>query len=409
LPWGAVPVESWEPELAETFHDRVVEAVRRRVEKLRAESPDAKIPFRALALSGGGSNGAYGAGVLTGWTKTGERPDFEVVTGISTGALQATYVFLGPEYDDHLLGYTEVTDDDIYRKRNKVKGMLLSDGMSNTEPLRELIAESIDAEMLDAVAAKHLEGHRLFVGTTNLDANAFTIWDMGAIAASTRPDKLERFRDVILASASAPVVFPPVYFPVETDGETYWQMHADGGVRETVFFYDFIDEIREVIIEVGLTREDIEPEIYVLHNGTLYTSGVYKPVRGRTLSIAGASLAGLMRKNTVSSIYRMWVQALIHQWGFHITFIPPDYDLTTGSFTFDQEEMRRLYDYGYERALNGDAWVGQDAVDDWHELIRLLDPMEVLDPLEARPQFRRPHDPDHPMPDPSGTDREADE
>jgi predicted acylesterase/phospholipase RssA len=341
-----------------------------------------------LALSGGGSHGAFGAGVLIGWTKSGSRPQFDVVTGISTGALIATFAFLGSDYDDGLRLYTEVSNKDIYRKRGRLKG-LFSDAFVDTAPLRQLIADQVTEETLAQVALAHAAGRRLFVGTVNLDANAFTVWDMGAIAVSDRPDKLQRYRDVILASASLPVFFPPVYIPVDIGEERYWQMHVDGGVREPVFFYDFVEELVQAFAEVGLDIDkEVHPEFFVLHNGTLYAEATYKPVKPRSLSIARASVDNLMRKNTVSSLYRLWVQAMVYGADFHIAYIPPEFDVDWGATEFDPEKMRRLFDFAYQRAAKGTAFVTQRAVSDYDELIRLLDPMQVLDPLEARPQFR---------------------
>ncbi len=91
LPWGAVPVESWEPALGNRFKDNIVDALAARVKALRGQDPAAPIPYKILAISGGGSRGAYGAGVLSGWIVAGRRPNFDVVTGISTGALIATF------------------------------------------------------------------------------------------------------------------------------------------------------------------------------------------------------------------------------------------------------------------------------------------------------------------------------
>ncbi len=388
LPWGAVPVESWEPGLASSFHQDLVEGIRTRVAIARRDNPNTRVPYRVLALSGGGSRGAFGAGVLIGWTKSGSRPQFDVVTGISTGALMATFTFLGSDYDDELRLYTEVSNKDIYRKRSWLKG-LFSDAFVDTAPLRQLIADHVTEETLAQVARAHAAGRRLFVGTVNLDASAFTVWDMGAIAASDRPDKLQRYRDVILASASLPGLFPPVYIPVDIGGERYWQMHVDGGVREPVFFYDFVDEVVQAFAKVGLDIEkEVHAEVFVLHNGTLYAEATYKPVKPRSLSIAGASVKNLMRKNTVSSLYRLWVQALVYGTDFHIAYSPPEFDVDWGPAEFDPEKMRRLFDFAYQRAAQGTAFVTRRAVSNYDELIRLVDPMQVLDPLEARPQFR---------------------
>lgn len=171
-----------------------------------------------LAISGGGADGAFGAGLLCGWTEHGDRPQFKLVTGISTGSLIAPFAFLGPEYDARLKEvYTTVTTKNIYRVRNLLK-MLRSDSIADTWPLAELAAKSMDDDMLRAIAAEHQKGRRLFVGTTNLDAQRLTIWDMGAIASVGTPEAYKLFRRILLASASIPVMFPPFISKLRRQG-----------------------------------------------------------------------------------------------------------------------------------------------------------------------------------------------
>ena len=159
----------------------------------------------ALVLSGGGSNGAFGAGFLNGWTKTGDRPTFKLVTGISTGALIAPFAFLGSDYDPRLEKlFTTVTNKDIYRIRSPF-AVFKKDSLARTDPLALRIEEVIDEEILRAIAAEHRRGRRLFVGTTNLDAQRIVVWNMGAIATSGQPGAIDLFRQVLLASASIPV------------------------------------------------------------------------------------------------------------------------------------------------------------------------------------------------------------
>lgn len=384
MPWGSVPTDRWDREADDAFRDNLVESMRARIEQLRAANPGARVPYRVLSISGGGSRGSYGAGVLVGWTDAGDRPEFDVVTGISTGALMATAAFLGTEHDDDLRIYTEINNDDVFHKRG-ILSIFQDDALLDTKPLRDLIARTIDAETLALVAREHARGRRLFVGTTNLDAQAFVVWDMGAIAASDHPDKLERYRDVVLASASYPMAFPPVYIPVSSDGQTWYQMHVDGGVRETVFFYDFIDEYGEALEQLGMDASSVHPELYLLNNGTLYARDVTKPVGGSTISIGLASFGSLMRKAALSSLYRLWVLALRGGADFHISFIPPDFELSENPLEFDPEEMRRLFELGEGRSRRGEAWGVQPAPRSQQELLELIDPRKTIDQLEARP------------------------
>lgn len=388
VPWGAVPLERWDPTVEKTFERDLIEAAKVRLRELRKEARGKPITVRLLALSGGGSHGAYGAGVLIGWTDAGTRPEFDVVTGISTGALTATAVFLGPEQDDTLRMYTKVTNKDIFKSRGLL-AVLTEDSMYDAAPLRALIAKQIDEGVLQAVAREYARGRRLFVGTVNLDAQAFTIWDMGFIASSDRPDKLKRYRDVILASASVPVLFPPVYIPVEVGGESYRQMHVDGGAREMIFLPEFIQDFDKAIAEAGLSRSEVQGEIYVLFNGRAAARGTYEPLKPRALSVMEEFVRTLMRKNTTSSIYQIWVRGLIHKMDIHLTDIPPEYKDLQNDMEFNPDDMKRLFEFGYNRSVKGQAWWTQPAVENYQELIRRINPAEVIGEMEARPELRR--------------------
>jgi predicted patatin/cPLA2 family phospholipase len=388
VPWGAVPLERWDPTFKNTFERHLIEGLQIRLREHRKKAPGKPIMLRGLALSGGGSHGAYGAGVLIGWTDAGTRPEFDVVTGISTGALTATAVFLGPEYDDTLRTYTKGTNKDIFKSRGLL-AVLLKDSMYDSAPLRALIAKQIDDEVIQAVAREYAKGRRLFIGTVNLDAQAFTIWNMGLIAASDRPDKLERYRDVILASASVPVVFPPVYIPVEVNGETYRQMHVDGGAREMIFFPQFIQNLDKAIAEAGFSRADVNGEIYVLFNGRIAARGRYEPVPARALSVMEVVARTFQRANTISSIYQIWVGGLTRRLAIHITDIAPEYENLQKDMEFNRDDMKRLFDYGYNRSVKGETWWTQPAVDDYREIIRKINPWNVIGEMEARPELRR--------------------
>jgi hypothetical protein len=388
VPWGAVPLERWDPSFKNTFERHLIEGLQIRLREHRRKAPGKPIILRGLALSGGGSHGAYGAGVLIGWTDAGTRPEFDVVTGISTGALTATAVFLGSEYDDFLRMYTKVSNKDIFKSRGLL-AVLLNDSMYDSAPLRALIAKQIDDSVIKAVAREHSKGRRLFIGTVNLDAQAFTIWNMGLIASSDRPDKLERYRDVILASASVPVVFPPVYIPVEVNGEIYRQMHVDGGAREMIFFPQFIQNLDKAIAEAGFSRAEVQGKIYVLFNGRIAARGTYETVAPRALSIMEVVARTFQRANTISSIYQIWVGGLTRRLAIHITDIPPGYKNLQKDMEFNRDDMKRLFDYGYNRSFKGEAWWIQPAVDDYREIIRKINPWNVIGEMEARPELRR--------------------
>ena len=194
------------------------------LESFRQEDPrdfppqsDGTRTYPALTLSGGGANGAYGAGLLNGWSEEGSRPVFKIVTGVSTGALIAPMVFLGSEYDGKLKEfYTTISSKDIFKKKG-ILGIIGGNSLASTKPLAHRIAKGVDESFLQAVADAHSQGRRLYIGTTNLDSQRLVVWDMGAIASSGDKGALELFRKIMLASASIPVIFPPVYIDVEAD------------------------------------------------------------------------------------------------------------------------------------------------------------------------------------------------
>ncbi|MGI9290996.1 MAG: patatin-like phospholipase family protein, partial [Gammaproteobacteria bacterium] len=174
-----------------------------------------------LALSGGGQNGAFGAGLLYGWTEAGTRPEFTIVTGVSTGALIAPFAFLGPDYDAVIKDiYTRQSTKDLMRTRGLLK-TLFGESAADSDPLREKIEGYITADIVEAIAHEHRRGRNLHVVTTNLDAGRPVSWNVSAIAASDHPQALSLIRDILLASASIPGVFPPVMFDVEANGERY--------------------------------------------------------------------------------------------------------------------------------------------------------------------------------------------
>ncbi|MFN9212644.1 MAG: patatin-like phospholipase family protein [Betaproteobacteria bacterium] len=197
---------------------------------------DGRVHYSQLILSGGGANGAFGAGLLNGWSAHGTRPKFKIVTGVSTGALMAPYAFLGAEFDPALKHFYTTTDSRRVFLVRSVRQILSGESLADTGPLADTLNEQIDAAFLERIAAEHRRGRRLYVATTDLDAQRFVIWNLGAIAASGHPQALDFFRRAILASASIPVVFPPVFFQVEADGRRSDEIHVYGAVVTRMFY-----------------------------------------------------------------------------------------------------------------------------------------------------------------------------
>jgi hypothetical protein len=391
-PWGSVPMQARDGEIDQSITDNFVNALQAKLDQARQAGVDDAVPYRALTLSGGGSRGAYGAGVLSGWTARGDRPQFDVVTGISTGALLATHAFLGTEFDDGLEIYKSISNDDVFRQRSKLEA-LTGTSIFDTAPLREMLLSIINEETLDRVAAEYGTGRRLFIGTTNLDADVFTVWDMGAIASSPRADRLKRYIDVVMASAAFPIAFPPIYLEVQGESGMFTEMHADGGIRESAFFFDFdsIEDVQRAMESAGIHESDFKQELYLLINAPLASSSVrtYKPVEGKIGPIAEATVDAFLTKVTQGSVYRLWVLAMVHGADFHISFVPPDFEFTSGSLTFDPVEQTALFDRGYQQSINGNAWAVQPAPASTEELLqRIAEPASTFD-THAPPTWLR--------------------
>jgi predicted acylesterase/phospholipase RssA len=306
-------------------------------------------PQNYLALSGGGVFGAYSVGLLNGWTNSGTRPHFDVVTGISTGALIATYAFLGPRYDERLRNdYSEFGSDKVYKGRRKVS-LLWSDSAVTSEPLEKRIEAAVTDDVLAEVAAAHAAGRRLYIGTTNLDTRKLVIWDMGAIASSGRPEARQLYRQVLLASASVPGFFPPVLIDVEIDGRKYQEMHVDGGTNTSVFFQPYM-----LNLDPNDIRSRVGSNLYVILAGKIFDDP--HSVEPSILNIAGTGLRTMLYAGARSDLGRLYTLAEVTGVNFHLASTAQDFPINTDSLTIDTKEMRRLYDEGYRQGLNGGEW-----------------------------------------------------
>jgi predicted acylesterase/phospholipase RssA len=311
--------------------------------------------YNALALSGGGSSGAFGAGVLNGWTESGTRPSFKVVTGISTGALIAPFAFLGPGYDGQLRTiYTTTQTHDILERLNILRVLFRGEAFARTTPLKDLIESHFDSEFLRAVAAAHNEGRRLYVGTTNMDAQTLIVWNMGAIANSGHPGALDLFQKVILASASIPAAFPPVFIGVEIDGRRYDEMHTDGGTVTQVFFYEGTVDLGAAARAAGRSqRDDYHGTLYIIRNGKLGPEP--EQVRRRLPEISGRAISTMIKYAAINDLYRLYVATANAKLGFRYVAIPDDFESQADEM-FDPQEMKRLFELGYETGMAGSRW-----------------------------------------------------
>jgi hypothetical protein len=343
--WAAVPSEAMELDFALSFQqERPATFVRR---------ADGRTVYPQLALSGGGPNGAFGAGFLKGWTDSGQRPVFKIVTGVSTGAMIAPFAFLGSEYDDRIEHFytTTATRDVFSMPRSLLLQVLRGEAVADSAPLAALIASDLDMALLQRIAAAHGEGRRLYVGTVDLDAQRFVIWNMGLIAQVGTPEALQLFRDVVLASASVPLAVQPVFFEVEVDGRRYDEMHVDGAVGARVFYSGGL--FRTSIVRQRVLERETYEDLYIIHNGQLSPQAEHTD---RTLRAIGQrTLRALSLGATSGDLFRIYFLAGAENAGFHWVTMPDGVEVR-GDELFDPARMRQLFTLGYETARNGPRW-----------------------------------------------------
>jgi predicted acylesterase/phospholipase RssA len=305
-------------------------------------------PVSYLALSGGGADGAFGAGVLNGWSAAGTRPTFSAVSGVSTGALIAPFAFLGPAYDATLREiYTSGIAESLLNTPSIVHAVFGSGLFGNTH-LRELVARYIGRDMLAAIAAENARGRKLLVVTTNIDTQRTVIWDMGRIAAIGSTQALDLFRDVLAASASIPVVFPPMLIDAAANGHRFQEMHVDGGVTAPVLTLP-----EAFLLRNGALARGLRMNIYVLVNDRVERD--FQLVPNSTIDIAARASASVTKTQIRSVLYETYDFARRNSLGFNLTYIDKDVP-SPGSFGFETGYMRSLYQYGYDKAKAGNFW-----------------------------------------------------
>jgi len=337
--WGDEVPADWGAQLSE---------IKKQAGPLDPQVKDRMVNY--LAISGGGANGAFGAGLLAGWTAAGNRPEFGIVTGVSTGALIAPFAFLGPEQDAQLKKfYTTTSTGDIITRRT-ILSIFRGVSISDSEPLQETLTKIFDQQMLDAIAAEHARGRRLFVGTTNLDAGRPVIWNIGAIAASKHPRATELVVDVLLASASIPGVFPPVYIEVAAGGEEYDEMHVDGGTSAQVFLFPASLDARKIDQKFGIQGTY---RLFLIRNARLTSE--WQAVEPRVTRIATRSVSTMVLAQGMGDMYRIYFRTQEEGIDYNLAFIPEDFTIKSKEL-FDPEYMSQLFDLGYRMAEGGYPW-----------------------------------------------------
>jgi predicted acylesterase/phospholipase RssA len=301
-----------------------------------------------LALSGGGADGAFGAGLLNGWTQRGDRPKFTIVTGASAGALIAPFAFLGPQYDSVLADVFSSGAFEGFLKFQGVRG-LLGTGLFEAAPLRQLIAKHVTPDVIEAIAREYRAGRRLYIVSTQLDAQRTAIWDMGAIASSVDPRAPELFRQVIEASASIPGIFAPVLIDVEAQGRRFQEMHVDGGIITNILL------VPEAMLVANrpIMPAGVRPRIYVILNSKL--GPYFDVVPASTVRIAVRSFETSVRANTRNTLLASYEFIRRRGWTLSLASIDDSFP-SQASAGFDTAYMKGLFEFGVEQGRTGAAW-----------------------------------------------------
>jgi hypothetical protein len=307
-------------------------------------------PISYLAISGGSDNGAFTAGFLNGWTQAGSRPQFKLVTGVSTGALIAPFAFLGPVHDETLKSlYTKVSNKDIATNRS-LYSIVFGDAVADTAPLWKLLQVHVTQNVVDAIAAEYAKGRLLFVSTTDLDARRPVVWNVTKIAASHQPGALDLIQKIMLASASIPGAFPPVMINVEANGKSFEEMHVDGGTSAQVFVYWTGVDLKKISEERAAQRER---KIYVLCNARLDPE--WAEVERRTLPITLSAIATLIEYQVIGDLNRIYDVTRRDGTDFNLAYIPATFKVPH-TMRFDTVYMRQLFEFGFEQAASGYKW-----------------------------------------------------
>lgn len=309
--------------------------------------------FNMLALSGGGVNGAYGAGVLMGLAQTGQLKDYSVVTGISAGALIAPFVFVGGDALPKMKSVMLNLDDAAVLGKKKILNTVIKDAFTDGENFYDLIEDAYPNSMIEQIAEQHRNGKRLFIGTTHFDSGELMIWNVGAIANSELPTKVSLIHQVLAASSSIPGLFPPQFINVEYEGQRYEELHVDGGLATQVFFNPSNFNYQFVAQALGVKRK---PQLDVIRNGLL--KAPYKSVHDKGIALLSKSVSSLTLAQARGDLYRMKYISEANNIDMKVTYIDKDFSNAKQSKDmFDKNYLLTIYDYGYKKASEGQLWV----------------------------------------------------
>jgi predicted acylesterase/phospholipase RssA len=330
-----------------------VTAVQRQLVSRGLPPTTPQLDLDLLGISGGGDNGAFGAGLLNGWTERGDRPTFFLVTGVSTGALSAPFAFLDSARDAQLKSvYTDITVADVLVQRG-LTAAIWDDAMADNSPLFRTISRYLDEAMLAQIGRAYADGRLLLIGTSNLDAQMPVVWNIGAIAQSGHPKALDTVRRILLASSAIPGAFAPVLFDVSLDGQHFQELHVDGGAFAQVFLYPAsVSRFRRERLARGLPVAPARS--WIIRNSRLDPD--WASVDRRTLGIAGRAITSMIAASGYNDVLRIYAAAERDGVDYNLAYIGQDFTVENDK-PFEQSYMRSLFEYGRQRELRGDAWV----------------------------------------------------
>ena len=362
LPWGAIDLDINSKDKC-SIKNSLGSVLTQKAQ--RYSKKNGSVPFDILTLTGGGSRGAFGTGLILGWTDKGNIPKFDIITGISTGAVMAPFIFLGEE---------ELKKVEYFYTKMHTENVFVSTWSSffgygyimNAKPLKKLFKKNFDKAFLDKVTQEHKKGRRLYIGTTNIDTGQLTVWDMGAIASSDREDKYQRFADIVYASSALPVYLPPQYMSVDVDGKDYYQMHIDGGIYAQVFMIGLLVNWGEVLEFDKSDNTDFNVTLYTVANRKYRQRDIYQPVEQAPFSIIEAYVLTEMDLLFDRSVYRLYKSCEKKGFKFRMASIPDKMpDVITVPTEFKPKEMIELFNIGYQLGKTDIPWKTEVAFDEY--------------------------------------------
>lgn len=336
-------------------------AVERLVDRVAAETSSTNDPVTVdlLAMSGGGDYGAFGAGFLVGWGQSTDasyrRPQFDAVTGVSTGALLAPFAFLGTDQSCESVEHFYRNPQKDWVTSRWLFFLPKNPSFMTIPGLEREIGAAVDDTIIRALATESAKGRVLFIAATNLDTGTQHFWNLGAEAAkSIENGDSQRVRKILLASAAIPAIFPPVVI----DGTAY----ADGGVTANVFLRldpEAPDGFQNVWRRKYPDLPKPKMRYWIIINNQLYQPP--KTVQPRWPAVMSPSLGTAIRSATMAEVRWLAAQAKYANAAFdanievRVVAIPDEWRPPVPG-DFKQETMESLTDLGRKLGAEKSSW-----------------------------------------------------